>query len=64
MFYWRCPECGGPSEMARVCKKCLERKEACTAATEQTSNVNNILKNLHFNYTTSKGAMSSGINAS
>lgn len=37
MFYWRCPECGGPSEMARVCKKCLERKEACTGGAVQTS---------------------------
>ena len=51
MFYWRCPECGGFSEMAKVCKKCLERKEACTGGAVQTSNAN-ALQNLHFNYTT------------
>ncbi len=59
MSYWRCPKCGGFSEMERVCKKCLEKEEACTAATEQTSDVNNISKNLHHNYTISKGGVSS-----
>lgn len=59
MFYWRCPECGGLSQMARVCSKCLKRKEACTAATEQTSDVNNIHQKLHLNYTISKGVVSS-----
>lgn len=58
MFYWRCPECGGPSQMAMVCKKCIEKKEACTAATVQTSDVN-VPKNLHLNYTTEQGGVSS-----
>ncbi len=58
MFYWRCPECGGPSEMAEVCKKCLERKEACTDGTAQTPKQISV-KNLHNNYTISKGVVSS-----
>ncbi len=51
MFYWRCPECGGFSEMARVCTKCIKRKEACTAATEQASSALNATK-ICINYTT------------
>ncbi len=63
MFYWRCPECGGPTEMAKVCKKCIERKEACTGGAGQTSNALNAIK-LYPNYTTQQGGVSSEINAS
>lgn len=50
MFYKECPICGASLDPGEKCD-CQERKEACTAATEQTSNAN-ALKNLHFNYTT------------
>ena len=25
MYYWRCPKCGGPSEMSQLCEKCKEK---------------------------------------
>lgn len=53
MFYKECPVRG---------VTCIERKEACTAGTEQASSALNATK-LYFNYTTSKGVLSSGINA-
>lgn len=58
MFYKECPLCGANLDPGEQCD-CTEKKEACTAATEQTSNVANSLKNLQNNYTTSKGGMSS-----
>ena len=57
MFYKECPVCGASLDPGEKCD--CERKEACTEATEQTSDVNNISKNLHFNYTISKGGVSS-----
>ena len=57
MFYNECPICGASLDPGEKCD-CAAKKEACTAVTEQTSNVNNP-KNLHFNYTISKGVVSS-----
>ena len=57
MFYKECPICGASLDPGEKCD-CAEKKEACTAVTEQTSSVN-ASKNLHFNYTTEQGGVSS-----
>lgn len=57
MFYNECPICGASLDPGEKCD-CAEKKEACTAATEQTSSVN-ASKNLHSNYTTEQGGVSS-----
>ena len=44
--------------IAVICD-CTEKKEACTAATEQTSDVNNIIK-LHKNDTTTEEICQAG----
>lgn len=57
MYGYECPECGATLDPGEKCD-CIKREEACEAATKQTSDVNSP-KNLHPNYTTLKGGVSS-----
>lgn len=57
-YYWRCPVCGGYSEMAKICGSCEAKKRSLPAATEQTSGIKNAKKTLA-DYTTHKEGMSS-----
>ena len=57
MFYKECPICGASLDPGEKCD-CAEKKEACAAATEQTSNALNATK-LYSNYTTEQGGVSS-----
>lgn len=58
MYGYECPECGATLDPGEKCD-CIKREEACEAATKQTSNDVNVQLNLHPNYTTSKGSVSS-----
>lgn len=62
MYRYKCPLCDANLDPGEKCD-CGKRKEACTAATEQTSSAINAIK-LYPNYTTQQGGVSSGINAS
>ena len=58
MYGYECPECGATLDPGEKCD-CIKREEACEAATKQTSDAVNMQLNLHPNYTTLQGGVSS-----